>query len=112
VTNGDVLSWRDLWPALAAHLGVPAGTVRPFSLDAWVRDKEPVWASVVRRHGLVATPLADVADWAFADFHWSQGYDVVSSPAKLQAAGFRETLDSRQMLLDHLARYRAARIFP
>lgn len=110
--NGDTLRWRDVWPALAAHLGVRAGTVRPFSLNEWVRDKAPVWVAVVRRHGLVDTPLDETADWAFADFHWGHGYDIVSSPKKLQAAGFRETIDSATMLRDHLTRYREARIFP
>jgi nucleoside-diphosphate-sugar epimerase len=112
VNNGDVLTWRDLWPALAAQLGVAPGAVRPFSLAAWVRDKEPVWDAIVRRHGLVATRLDAVADWAFADFHWSHGYDVVSSPAKLRAAGFGETIDSAAMLREQLARYREARILP
>jgi len=112
VTNGDVVSWRALWPAIAAHFGIAAGDARRFSLHAWSRDKEPVWAAVVRRHGLVATRLDDVADWAFADFHWSQGYDVVSDVSKLHAAGFTEAIDSKAMMLSHLQRYRAAKILP
>jgi nucleoside-diphosphate-sugar epimerase len=111
-TNGDVKRWRDMWPALAAYLRVTPGDARPFSMYDWVRDKQPVWQRIVRRHGLADTRLDQVADWAFADFHFGHGYDIVSSPAKLQAAGFRETLDSERMLLDHLARYREARIFP
>ncbi|TMJ01339.1 MAG: SDR family oxidoreductase [Alphaproteobacteria bacterium] len=112
VTNGDVVSWRDLWPTLAAHFGMAAGDARPFSLNEWARDKQPVWDAIVRHHGLVATQLDEVADWAFADFHWSQGYDVVSDPARLRAAGFSETIDSRAMLLAHLQRYRDAKILP
>lgn len=110
--NGDVVRWSELWPVLAAHLGVPAGAARPFGMNAWVRDKQPVWERIVQRHGLVETALTDVADWAFANFHFGHPYDIVSSPLKLRAAGFGETLDSRQMLLDHLSRYREARIFP
>jgi len=112
VTNGDIVSWRGLWPAIAAHFGVAAGDARPFSLNEWTRDKQAVWAEVVRRHGLANTRLDDVADWAFADFHWSQGYDVVSNPARLRAAGFPETVDSGKMLLRHLQRYREAKILP
>src|SRR4029077_7690560 len=112
VTNGDVVSWRALWPIIAAYFGIAAGDARPFSLDAWARDKQPAWDAIVRRHGLAGTRLDDVADWAFADFHWSQGYDVVSNPAKLRAAGFSETSDSGRMLLGHLQRYREARILP
>jgi nucleoside-diphosphate-sugar epimerase len=110
VNNGDVLSWREIWPAVARHFGIAAGDVRPQSLNDWVRDKEPVWASVVRRYGLVETGIGDVADWAFADFHWAHGYDVVSSSDKLHGTGFHETIDSGEMLLSHLRRYREARI--
>ena len=86
--------------------------MRPFSLHEWSRDKQPAWDAIVRKHSLAPTPLDSVADWAFADFHWAQGYDVVSSPQKLQRAGFAETIDSGQMLLAHLQRYRDAKILP
>ena len=81
-------------------------------LADWVRDKDSIWAAIVRHHGLVESRLADVADWAFADFHWAQRYDVWSSMEKLHAAGFAETIDSGQMLRDHLSCYRAAKILP
>ncbi|MBV8836373.1 MAG: SDR family oxidoreductase [Alphaproteobacteria bacterium] len=112
VVNGDLIRWRTFWPKLAAHLGVRPGEVRPFRMSAWVHDKAPVWQEIVRRHGLARTRLDEVADWAFADFHWAQGYDVFSSSAKLRAAGFDESIDSEAMFLDHLDRYRKARILP
>lgn len=112
VTNGDVVRWRDLWPGIAAHFGMEAGDVQPLSLNEWVRGKQPVWDAVIRRHGLAETKLDAVADWAFADFHWAQGYDVVSSPVKLRAAGFPETIDSGAMLRAHLLAYREAKILP
>ena len=112
VANGDIVRWRDLWPGIAAHFGMEAGGVQPFSLNEWVRDKQPVWDAVIRRHGLAETKLDAVADWAFADFHWAQGYDVVSSRAKLRAAGFPETIDSGAMLRAHLQAYREAKILP
>src|SRR5436309_7820602 len=68
VTNGDVVSWRDLWSGIAAHFGITADNARPFSLNEWARDKQPVWDAIVRRYGLIHTPLNAVADWAFADF--------------------------------------------
>jgi nucleoside-diphosphate-sugar epimerase len=112
VNNGDVVTWRALWSRIANFFAIAAGEVRPFSLHDWSRDKQPVWDSIVRRYGLAPTSLDNVADWAFADFHWAQSYDVVSSPEKLQGAGFAETIDSGQMLLAHLQRYRDAKILP
>ena len=112
VVNGDVFRWRELWPRIAGYFGISAGDVRPFKMHEWVRDKHEVWIGIVRRYGLVKSQLDDIADWAFADFHWAHGYDVTSSATRLQQAGFTETIDSTQMLLDHLARYRAAKILP
>jgi nucleoside-diphosphate-sugar epimerase len=112
VVNGDVFRWRELWPRIAEHFGIVAGGVRPFRMHDWTRDKRPVWDDIVRRYGLVDSCLDDIADWAFADFHWSHGYDVTSSTAKLRDSGFAETLDSGRMLLDHLTRYREAKILP
>jgi nucleoside-diphosphate-sugar epimerase len=112
VTNGDVVSWRALWPRIAAFFGLSAGEIRPFNMHAWARDKQPVWDKIARKYGLGPASLDQVADWAFADFHWAQGYDVVSSPEKLRRAGFGETLDSGETLLSHLKRYREAKILP
>ena len=81
-------------------------------MHEWSRDKQPVWDRLVRKYGLAPTSLDEVADWAFADFHWVQNYDVVSDPSKLRKVGFAETIDSGQMLLTHLARYREAKILP
>lgn len=112
VNNGDFFSWQELWPKIAEYAGVASGRPRPFSLLQWTRDKEPVWSAIVRRHGLRATTLDEVADWAFADFHWSHPYDVSSSSDKLHKAGFNERLDSWQMTRNHLMRYREAKILP
>ena len=112
VTNADVVSWRALWPRIASYFGMPAGEVRPFSMHQWSRDKQPVWDRIVQKYGLAPRSLDDVADWAFADFHWAQEYDVVSDPCKLLKAGFPETIDSGEMLLAYLRRYREAKILP
>jgi nucleoside-diphosphate-sugar epimerase len=112
VTNGDVVTWHALWARIAKSFGIAAGDVRPFSLHQWSGDKQPVWDRIVAKYGLAATPLDHVADWAFADFHWAQTYDVVSSAQKLHTAGFTETIDSGEMLLTHLQRYREAKILP
>jgi nucleoside-diphosphate-sugar epimerase len=112
VTDGDVVSWRALWPRIADFFGLGSGDVQPFSLHEWSRDKQAVWDKIVAKHSLIATRLDQVADWSFADFHWAQGYDVVSDPTKLRKAGFPETIDSGDMLLAHLQRYRDARILP
>lgn len=112
VTNGDYFRWERLWPKIAEHFGLKTGTVRTLKLAGWMSDKGPVWDRIVRRHGLRSVRLDEVADWAFADFQWSQDYDVISSTTSLRLAGFHEVIDTEQMFLSHLSRYREAKILP
>lgn len=112
VTNGDVFRWNLIWPQLAAHFGMRPGDVRPVCLETFMRDKEPVWQRVVRRHGLASSRLDDVAAWAYADFVFGLNYDIMSNTTRLRQAGFAEFLDSGVMLLGQLVRYRDAKILP
>ena len=75
-------------------------------------DKDAIWQRVVARHGLQPSRLDDIAHWSFADFVLSQDYDVVSRTTKLRQTGFDDFLDTEEMVLDHLARYRAAKVLP
>jgi nucleoside-diphosphate-sugar epimerase len=112
ITNGDLFRWKRLWPRLAAYFGVTPGEVRTLTLADWMKDKEPVWRRIVQRHGLKPSRLGDLAVWDFGDFVWRQDYDVVSSMTKLRQAGFHAVVDSEEMFLMHLARYRAAKFLP
>ncbi|HZT47176.1 MAG TPA: SDR family oxidoreductase [Hyphomicrobiaceae bacterium] len=112
VTNGDVVRWSRLWARIASFYGLAVGSVRPLKLTEWMRDKEPVWQRVVHRHGLEPRRLDAIAHWGFADFVLAQDYDVVSRTTKLRRTGFAEFLDTEDMVLDHLARYRQARLLP
>ena len=112
VSNGDLFRWKRLWPGLADHFGMAMGDVRPGLLTALMADKDPVWQNVVRRHGLAASRLDEMAVWGFGDFLLQQDYDVVSSTTRLRQAGFHDTVDTEAMFLGHLARYRAARLLP
>jgi hypothetical protein len=112
VTNGDLFRWQRLWPRVARLFGIEAGGVRPLKLADWMGDKAALWSAIAERHGLVATRMDEVADWPFADFSWAQDYDVISSTTKLRQAGFTEAIDTETMVLDYLARYRAAKILP
>ena len=112
VSNGDLFRWKRLWRRLADHFGMAMGEIRPCTLTELMADKDPVWQSVVRRHGLAASRLDEIAVWGFGDFLFSQDYDVVSSTTRLRQAGFHEMVDTETMFLGHLARYRKARLLP
>lgn len=112
VTNGDVFRWERVWARIAALFGMRCGDVRPASLESSMRDMEPVWQRVVRRHGLRPSHLADVAAFAFGDFVFRLDHDMMSSTTRIRQAGFHEVVDSEAMFLRQLAQYREARILP
>lgn len=112
VTNGDLFRWRDLWPAIAATLGVSAGGPRPFRLVEAMADAAPVWDAIVARHGLQPLPIERVANWGFADFVFGQDWDVASDLGRLRSTGFVETVDTPAMVRVQLDGYRAARVLP
>ena len=112
VTNGDQFRWNRLWPRLADYFGFPLGSPRPLNLTQLMSDKEPIWQRIVAKHGLKPQPLAAVANWAFADFQFSQDYDVITGTTKLRRFGFNDIVDTEEMFLAHLTRYREAGILP
>jgi nucleoside-diphosphate-sugar epimerase len=112
ITNGDLFRWSRLWPRLADYFALPRGTVRPLPLARWMADKEPLWQSIVARHGLLAQPLSAVARWDFLDFALGLQHDVACSMNRARLAGFHDTEDTTAMFCRHLDAYRAARILP
>jgi len=42
VVNGDVLVWQDIWAAVAAHFGMPAGPAEPLRLAEAMPRREDV----------------------------------------------------------------------
>jgi len=112
VTNGDVFHWSGLWPRLAQALQMPVGTVRPLKLAQIMHDKEPVWARIQARHGLVALPLDAVANWAYVDATLERTWDEILSTNKLRAHGFHGWANTPQSFDRLLGEYRDARILP
>lgn len=101
LTNGEVFEWRDLWPALAAELGVEAAEDTPRSLAEFLPAHEATWDRVVQRHGLRPVPLLDLLGEShhYADFHFAAGASVPPPPAfvstvKIKQAGFTSTYDT------------------
>jgi nucleoside-diphosphate-sugar epimerase len=101
LTNGEVFSWRDLWPALADELGIEVGPDAPLSLAQHLPTKSDLWNSVVAKHGLRRNRIEDILGEShyYADFCMAYGADEPPSPAfvstvKIKQAGFTETWDT------------------
>ncbi|HLY88165.1 MAG TPA: SDR family oxidoreductase [Acetobacteraceae bacterium] len=101
VTNGDVFSWRSVWPAMAETLGVEVAADEPFSIAGYIRDNADVWAKIVAKHGLASGDLRSFvaqgdqhADFAFASGAPAGPVAFVST-VKLRKAGFNAAVDTR-----------------
>jgi nucleoside-diphosphate-sugar epimerase len=118
VVNGDAVVWRDMWPSIAAHFGMPAGDHVPTRLAEEMPKRADVWDDVVVKHGLQQRTMREVvgSSWQTADLTFGFGkerpFDRLMSPIKLRQAGFAGCMDTEDAVLDWLSRLQAERIIP
>ena len=120
MTNGDVLVWRDAWPAVARALGMELGDDRPMALAVEMPRRDAEWSDVVDRYSLRAPRSLDEfvgQSFVYADLLLGYGRDRVPMPQlvstiKIRQAGFTECLDSEADLAAWFARLRERRLIP
>jgi hypothetical protein len=119
VTNGDVLVFRDAWPALADAFGMPVGADEPQRLAEVLPAQADVWDAVVARHGLRAPGLGAFAgdSLLYADVFFNAGGrapppPTFLSPIKLRQAGFHACIDSEDMLVGWVRELQRLRVLP
>ncbi len=112
ILNGDCFRWRDMWPIIAAALGMEPGPVRPTRLVDFMANKAAVWDRVARDNGLVTSPFAAMGDWSFADASFGLGWHQVAAVTKANRFGFTRMRNSEEMFRSHIAAYRQARLLP
>ena len=95
LTNGEVFSFRDMWPALAATLGVDPGPDEALMLAEYIPANADVWTRVVERHKLQSIPLDALLGEShfYADMCFAAGMDEPPPPTfvssiKIRAAGY------------------------
>jgi nucleoside-diphosphate-sugar epimerase len=119
VTNGDVFTWENVWPAIADALGMKPGRAVPLSLaqeyPKWI---EP-WDALRRSHGLVSPGLEEFVGLSFqyADYsmrygHSESGPPSIVSTVKINRAGFTEMMDTEDMFRKWFSQARASRLLP
>jgi nucleoside-diphosphate-sugar epimerase len=112
ITNGDYFRWLDIWPRLAAVFGMEAGDPAPLNLTEFMADKAPLWDAIVRKHGLKPYRFDEVVAWPFGDYVFNTSWDVMSNLTKSRQHGFQEVVDSEDMFVRLLQRFRDERIVP
>ena len=119
VTNGDVFTWPNVWPAIAEANGMRPGPPAPLSLAAAMQARAAQWDAIRARHGLLAPDLANFVGLSlqYADYTMGLGRAQPGPPAivstiKIMQAGFTEVMDTEAMFRKWFARFREVRLLP
>jgi nucleoside-diphosphate-sugar epimerase len=119
VTNGDVFTWENVWPAIADALGMKPGTAVPLSLAKEYPKWIGPWEALRHRHNLVSPDLAAFVGLSFqyADYSMRYGQTEPGPPSivstvKINKCGFTEMMDTEAMFRKWFGQARASRLLP
>lgn len=119
VANGDIFSWPNVWPAVAAAFGMKPGESRPLSLQAGIAPREDEWQAIVSKHGLAAPDLKTLVGLSFEYADYQMGYGRTtpapvsySSTIRIMQAGFHEVMDTEVMLTSAIREFQRRRLLP
>jgi nucleoside-diphosphate-sugar epimerase len=119
VTNGDVFTWENIWPAIADALDMKPGSAIPLSLvkeyPIWIAP----WDELRRKHKLVSPDLETFVGLSFqyADYSMRYGQTQSGPPSivstvKINQAGFTEMMDTEAMFQKWFRQARSQRLLP
>ena len=117
VVNGDVMVWKDFWPALARHFNMPIGDPEPMQLASEMPHHARTWADIARKHDLREPSMEAFVgkSWQFADYGFAYAKAaprVLMSPIKLRKAGFSTCYDTEDSILYWIGRLQEAGMLP
>jgi len=119
VTNGDVFTWENVWPAIADGLDMKPGKAAPLSMAQQYKNWIAPWDELRRKHNLVAPNLEEFVGLSFqyADYQMrygqtGQGPPSISSTVKINQAGFTEMMDTEAMFQKWFRLAREQRLLP
>ena len=119
LTNGEVFSWRDMWPAIANTLNVDPGPDESLSIAGYLAEKASLWADIVVEHNLADNSLESIlgeshyyADLCLACGLSSSPPATFVSTIKIKQAGFTQTYDSEASFCFWLRDLQARKIIP
>jgi nucleoside-diphosphate-sugar epimerase len=119
VTNGDVFTWENIWPAIADALQMKPGKSVPLSMAREFPNWIEPWDALRCKHNLLAPPLQEFVGLSFqyADYsmrygHTESGPPSIVSTVKINRAGFTEMMDTEEMFRKWFVEARAQRLLP
>jgi nucleoside-diphosphate-sugar epimerase len=112
ITNGDYFRWCNLWPQIAAVFEMPLAEPQTISLVQHMGDKAPLWERMVAKHNLRRYRYDEIVAWPFGDYVFGCDWDVMSNVTKSRQFGFHDVVDSEEMFVRLLRKFRSERIVP
>lgn len=119
LTNGEVFSWKDLWPALADFLDVELGADQPLCLAEFLPAQAALWAKMVEDHGLRPLTMTQLLGESHHSADSRFGYGLKTAPpptfvstVKIKKAGFTQVLDTEDCVKHWLSVLVERRILP
>ncbi|HWA63177.1 MAG TPA: NAD-dependent epimerase/dehydratase family protein [Caulobacteraceae bacterium] len=119
ITNGDVMVWKNVWPAIARAVGLEPAYGQPVQLSTFLPAHAGVWDRIVAKHGLRPIPMAALTGEShhYADllFAWGAAEPpppVLVSTIKLRQAGFGDCVDTEVMFARWLDRLVRKKVLP
>ena len=119
VTNGDVFTWENVWPAISDALEMQPGAAVPLSLAKEYPNWIARWDELRRKHDLIAPGLEafvglsfQYADYTMRHGQTEPGPPSIVSTVKINQAGFTEMMDTEVMFRKWFTQARASRLLP
>ena len=119
ITNGEVFSWLDMWPALADCLDVQAGPPEAVDLPSYFEARTELWQEIVHAQNLRSPNLAAFLGESqhYANLCFAVGAPQAPAPTyvstiKIKQAGFHQVMDTEQSFCHWLRELRRARYLP
>ncbi len=119
LTNGEVFMWRDMWPAIAATMGVEVGPDESLSMAQYLTERAHLWDQIVAQYQLQPIALQDILGEShfYADLCFAYGADTPPAPTyvstiKIKQAGFTQTFNSEESFCYWLDDLRERRVLP
>jgi nucleoside-diphosphate-sugar epimerase len=119
VTNGDVLVWQNIWPAIADALGMEFAEPKPRSMATMMSESGAAWDAIRAKYKLAAPGLMEFLGEShhYADFCFGYGARNaipahLLSNIKIRKAGFSDCVDSEAMFRHWIKVFQDARLLP
>ena len=118
VTNGDVVVWSELFPALAEAFDMELGAPEAIRLAETMPQHAGLWRRIAGREALREPDLAAWIglSWQYADALWANPAlperPALVSTIKLRQAGFADCIDTERSVLEGIGACRSAGYLP